>query len=180
MDDRATVIESIQFEAEELEYIEAGTDFRDGTRLYDSGVIGTIHLFINDTELLVENRLPATFEITDTVRSMYQMMRNAANGHERTTPFCCSCGVRGCVSMDWEIEETDSGITLRMEDNIGDPIGEHTYQTQVTIICEAISELSARLIATLRDVGAEETTGGTIAEFCRWKNELDRWKRMRM
>lgn len=47
MGDRATVIESIRFEAKELEYIEAGRDFREGTRLYDSGVVGDIHSFIN-------------------------------------------------------------------------------------------------------------------------------------
>lgn len=176
MGDRATVIESIRFEAKELEYIEAGRDFREGTRLYDSGVVGDIHSFINETELIFENRLPAAFEVSKTVRSMYQMMRNVtASGHDRTTPFCCSCGVRGCAVMEWKIEETDVGITVQMEGMMENPVGAHTYQTQVGIICEAISELSAKLIATLREAGVEKTTGGTISEFCGWKNELDRW-----
>ena len=98
MTDDAVTVDSLEFVTDDLVYREAGVDFREGTRLYDSAVRRGIYLHLNGEELTFKNRLPAEFEISHTVWAMYHMMSDfRTSGSEQEYPFCCVCGDRGCA-----------------------------------------------------------------------------------
>lgn len=163
-------LESIRFEAEEATYVEAGTDFRSGTRLYDSGVVGTVHLFLNGTELVAGTRLPAAFELSATVTEIYQMLATATTeGYARSHPFCCVCGAPSCTGVRWALERTDAELVLEMDDSIGNDLQAQTYRTQPDALRGALSALTETLLATLECADADATTAGTIREFQNWQ-----------
>lgn len=146
----SSVIESMRFETEALDYIETGEDFRDGTRLYDSAIVGRIHLYLDDEELFVKRRLPAKFDVSDTVRAMHEMISEfRRTGSVSVTPFCCICGDRGCVSIRWQLEGTDPGVRLKMEDLSGEQIGANAYNIRLEILCNAITELTENVIRAM-------------------------------
>jgi len=171
-----TVIDSLQFEAEEVTYIEAGTDYRRGTRLYDAGVVGRLHLCLNGRELGYGNKLPATFEMSKTATAMQQMVDTTVTENRvRTTPFYCSCGDSGCTYIQWEIERVDSERLLTMETLDGDPIGDHRYRIRLATLSEAIAALLKTVTAALRASDADETVAGSLRELEHRKDRLLRW-----
>ncbi|SFL15694.1 hypothetical protein SAMN04487950_2776 [Halogranum rubrum] len=171
------LLRTIRFETEKLDYVEAGVDFREGTRLYGSAVIGRVHLYLNGDELCVERRIPDEFDVSDTVKSMFEMSSEfERTGSASANPFCCVCGDRGCAYLDWRLETVDSETRLIMEDLVGNPIGAHQYRLQPKTLYNAVAELAETVVATMKDAGIRRTTAGTIQEFVDWHQQLVQWK----
>lgn len=176
----SSTIESMRFETEELDYIETGEDFRDGTRLYDSAIVGRIHLYLDDEELLIKRRLPTKFDVSDTVRSMHEMVSEfRRTGSVSVTPFCCICGNRGCVSIRWQLEAADPGVRLKMEDFSGKQIGPNTYHFQLEALYNAIAELTENVIRAMDEANVERVTTGTNQKFINKQERLARYKSTR-
>lgn len=170
------ILEAIRFETEGLDYVEAGRDFREGTRLYASAVTGRIHLYLNEEELRVERRIPDDFDVSDTVKSMFEMCSEfESTGSVNDTPFCCICGDRKCAYIKWILETMDSETRLIMEDLLDNPIGAHQYHLQPETLYSAVAELAKTVVTTMDDAGIRRTTAGTIQEFADWHKQLVQW-----
>lgn len=136
-------------------------------------MVGRIHLYLNGKELRVENLIPDNFDVSDTVKLMFEMSR----GFERTgsvsvTPFCCICGDRSCAYIRWHLETEDSETKLIMEDLLGNPIGAHQYRLQRETLFSAIAALARSLVIKMKEEDVRETTTGTIQEFTDWHEHL--------
>jgi len=169
-------VESLRFEVDEPAFVTAGEDYRKHTRMYDAGVLGTVHLYVNGDELVIESRLPAAFELADTVVAMDELLKRLRDdGTVEGRPFCCSCGDRGCAYVRWTLERVDGGILLTMENLLDEPLGDHRYKLNPSLLPEAVSALAETVVTTLRSAGVEETTAGTVEEFERRRDRLREW-----
>ena len=174
------VLSTIRFETEGLDYVEAGSDFREGTRLYESAVTGRIHLYLDGNELRVERRIPDDFDVLDTVKAMFELcIEFERTGSASVNPFCCICGDRGCAYIDWRLETGDSETRLIMEDLAGDPIGAHQYRLHSGTLYSAIAEVAESVVATMEEAGIKRTTAGTVQEVVDWREQLVRWEETR-
>lgn len=171
------ILRRIRFETERLDCVEAGVDFREGTRLYESAIVGRIHLYLNGDELRVERRIPDDFDVSDTVKAMFEMSSEFERiGSASANPFCCVCGDRGCAYLDWRLERVDSETRLIMEDLVGNPIGAHQYRVQPKTLYKAVAELAETVVVTMEDADVRQTTAGTIQEFVDWHEQLIQWE----
>lgn len=169
-------VESIRFKVDTMQYVEAGRDFREGTRLYDSAITGRVHLFINDDEFRVEKRIPDVFDVSDTVRAMHEMLNEVVqSGAATREPFCCNCGDRGCPYIRWQLDATDASVRLTVENLVGDPIGAHVYHLPLETLALAIADLAETLGDSMESAGWERTSAGTIDGFERRHAELQHW-----
>jgi len=125
-------IDSIEFKVEDMEFVKAGEDFGAHTAPYSSTIYADIHLFVNGEEVEHTNKLPARFDLADTARAQYEMIQELEEkGEYSDVPFCCTCSVRGCSYVEWELEKQKDRFRLVMEDLIDQEIGEHVYSVSL-------------------------------------------------
>lgn len=152
-----THIDSIKFDLEDVDFVKAGGDFEFHTSPYDSTIYATIHLLFNGEEVEHTNKLPARFDLADTARAQYEMIKQLEeNGEYSDVPFCCICSDRDCSYIKWEITEKDDKFELVMEDLIDQQIGDHVYSVSLKILKQAVTDLLDTLIDFMESEGIEE------------------------
>lgn len=125
----ATTIASLSLEIDDVSHVIADQDFRNYTRPYKSTLFGTLHLLADGEEITHTNKLPAEFDLIDTVRAQHELIEILeATGTYRAVPFCCVCSDRRCSYVEWAVTENDTDyVSITIEDLIERPIGQSPY-----------------------------------------------------
>lgn len=171
-------VKSIRLVPDELAYVEAGRDFRDGMRSYDSAVTGRLQFLIGGSRLFVGDIAPATFDVSDTVAALYRLLEDLESSDAvRTMPFCCVCGTRACAYIRWHVERpatpgADDRVQLTVETLAGDPIGAHRYDVALSRLRTAVADLAAAVAETIEAADTSGTHAGTVDEFREWERRL--------
>lgn len=112
---------------------------------------------VNGKEVEHENKLPARFDLADTARAQYEMIKQLEeNGYYSDVPFCCTCSDRGCSYVNWEITEEEDEYKLVMEDLIGQEIGGHVYSVSFKLLKQSVVDLLDTVIEFMESEEIEE------------------------
>ena len=142
-----TRVESVAFETEDLNHVVAGEDFEGYTMNYGGTVHGTVRLYLDGTELTHTNKLPATFDVVDTARAQYEVVRALETAGEYAgEPFCCPCGVRSCAYVHWTAVDDGGALDVTMKDLGGNAIGGRTYRVLRDELYRATRSLLAEVV----------------------------------
>lgn len=156
--------ESLNFEIDDIRYVEADEDFSSGYSSYGSTIFAEIHLYINEKEITHENKLPADFDLVDTAKAQAEIIEALNENQEYTgKPFCCTCGDRGCAYIHWSVSIANNKIELVMEDLLEEEIGDHKYALPISVFKKALLELFDELLDFMRSENIE------IFEWAEWK-----------
>lgn len=142
-----TRVESVAFETEDLDHVEPVEDFKSHTRNHGGTVHGTVRLYLDGTELTHTNVLPASFDVVDTARAQYEVVRALETAGEYAgEPFCCPCGTRGCAYIHWTAVDDGGTLDMTMKDLGGRAVGDGTYRVPRDELYRATRNLLAGVI----------------------------------
>lgn len=109
---------------------------------------GTVHLYADGQELTHTNKLPATFDIVDTLRAQYELVEAVeADGAYCGVPFCCCCSDRGCTSVQWDVSVSEDDLRIRMADLLDQRIADSPYRISRTALYTGIHDLCESVLA---------------------------------
>lgn len=152
-----TPIETIDYRVETLDYAVAGRDFDAHTHHYEATLYGTLHLSVDGEEIEQRPEVPGKVDLLETARIQHELVERIERGDPfEDAPFCCSCGVRGCLVFQWTVDAFWADrLRLRMRGIQNEPVADSPYAITREALYGNVADLFETILEYCDRVGAE-------------------------